>query len=145
MSVRNGTPMRLHKKPLTSALVCWLLALLFGGCGAYCGLKDPFFTSEGIGSGISALTAWVGLAISFCLVIAGLMVTGRIILPLVLINLAVFGIAAMFLVRDSYTVVGNTVPDFVSSRRWEMAVAMLAVSLVLSVPAYLLLSKWRRR
>jgi hypothetical protein len=120
-----------------------MLALLFGGCGAYCGVTDPFFTSEGIGSGISFLAALVGLGVSFFLVIAGLILVRQIVLSLALVNLAVFSIAAMFQVRDSYTVVGKTVPDFVSSRRWEMVFAILAVSLLMSIPLYLLLSKWR--
>jgi hypothetical protein len=59
--------MRFGKKALTSALVCWLLALVFGGCGAYCGVTDPFFTSEGIGSGISFWVAVAGLGVSFTL------------------------------------------------------------------------------
>jgi hypothetical protein len=135
--------MRFHKKLLTPAAICWILALLFGGCGTYCGVTDPFFTSEGIGSGISALAALGGLGISFCLVLAGLIMIRQIALSLALVNLAVVIIAITFLVRDSYTVVGKTVPDFVSSRRWEMVLAILAVSLVMSVPLYLFLSKWR--
>ena len=132
--------MSFHKKP---AVVCWMLALLFGGCGAYCGVTDPFFTSEGIGSGISFLAAWMGLGISFFLVVAGLVLIRQIVLSLALVNLAVFIIAASCLVRDSYTVVGKAVPDFVSRTRWEMAFATLAASLLLSIPLYLLLSNWR--
>jgi hypothetical protein len=136
-------PMKSRKNLFKSAVICWVLALLFGGCGAYCGVRDPFFTSEGIGSGISALAAWAGLGIGFCLVVAGLLFIRQIALSLALVNLAVFIIAAMFLVRDSYTVVGNTVPDFISSRRWEMVFAILAVSLLMCMPIYLLFSKWR--
>jgi hypothetical protein len=84
-----------------------------------------------------------GLGICFSLVIAGLILIRQIVLSLPLLNLGVFIIAAMCLVRASYTVVGKTVPDFVSSRRWEMVFAILALSLLLSVPLYLLLSKWR--
>jgi hypothetical protein len=135
--------MRFRKRLLTPAALCWMLALLFGGCGAYCGIADPFFTSEGLGSGISALAAWGGLGIGFCLVLAGLILIRQIVLSLGLVNLAVLIIAIMVLVRDSYRVVGKTVPDFVSSRRWEMVLAILAVSLLTSVPLYLLLSKWR--
>lgn len=135
--------MRFRKKLLTPAAICWILALLFGGCGAYCGVTDPFFTSEGIGSGISALAALVGLGISFFLVLAGLIMIRQIFLSLALVNLAVVIIAITFLVRDSYTVVGKTLPDFVSSRRWGMVLAILAVSLLMSVPLYLFLSKWR--
>ena len=91
-----------------------MLAVLFGGCGAYCGVADPFFTSEGIGSGISGLAALMGIGISFFLVLAGLMLIRQIVLSLALVNLAVVIAASAFLVRDSYTVVGRTVPDFVS-------------------------------
>ncbi len=129
--------------PYRAAIVCWMLAFLFGGCGAYCGATDPFRTSGVIGSGISALAALAGLGIGFSLVIAGLILIRQIVLALALVNLAVFLIAAIHLVRDSYTVVGKAVPDFVSSRRWEMVFALLAVSLLVSVPIYLLLSKWR--
>ena len=135
--------MAFRKKTLRPAVVCWLLALLFGGCGASCGLTDPFFTSEGIGSGISALAVVMGLGISFFLVLAGLVLIRRIVLSLALVNLAVFLIAARCLVRESYTVIGEAVPDFVSRTRWEMVFAILASSLLLSVPLYLLLSKWR--
>jgi hypothetical protein len=120
-----------------------MLALVFGGCGVYCGVKDPFFTSEGIGSGISSLAALAGVGIGFFLVIAGLIVIRQIVLSLALVNLAVFLIAARCLVRESYTVIGEAVPDFVSRTRWEMVFAILASSLLLSVPLYLLLSKWR--
>jgi hypothetical protein len=126
-----------------AAVVCWVLALLFGGCGVYCGVKDPFFTSEGIGSGISSLAAWAGLGMGFFLVIAGFLLIGQIVLSLALVNLAVFISAAMDVRRDSYTVVGKTGPDFVSSRCWEVVFAIVAVSLLMSLPLYLVLSKWR--
>src|SRR4051812_9024718 len=99
--------MRFRKRLLTPAAICWMLALLFGGCGAYCGVADPFFTSEGIGSGLSALAAIVGLGMSFCLVLAGLLLIRQVVLALALVNLAVVVIAVLFLVRDSYTVVGK--------------------------------------
>jgi len=135
--------MSIRKKPLTSAIVCWVLALLFGGCGVYCGVTDPFFTSEGIGTGISFLAALAGLGMCFFLVIAGLIVIRQIVLSLALINLAVFIIAAMCLVRESYTVIGMAAPDFVYRTRWESVFAILALSLLMSVPLYQLLSKWR--
>jgi hypothetical protein len=134
--------MAFRKKTLRPAAVCWLLALLFGGCGAYCGVADPFFTSEGVGSGLSALAALLGLGVGFFLVLAGLILIRQIVLSLALVNLAVVSGAALLLVRDSYTTVGRRVPDFVSSRRWEMVFAVLAVSMLMSVPLYRVLSKW---
>jgi len=53
----------------------------------------------------------------------------------------VFIIAAMCLVRESYIVIGQAVPDFVSRTRWEMVFAILALSLLMSELLYLLLSK----
>jgi len=47
----------------------------------------------------------------------------------------------MCLVRESYIVIGQAVPDFVSRTRWEMVFAILALSLLMSELLYLLLSK----
>jgi hypothetical protein len=121
--------MSFHKKPLTLALVCWALALLFGGCGAYCGVTDPFFTSEGIGSGISFWAAVLGLGVGFSLVISGLILVRQIALSVALVNLVVFAVAIMYYGE--------------AHQRWGMVFVVVAVSLLLSVPLYLRLAKWR--
>jgi hypothetical protein len=125
-----------------------MLALLFGALGVYCWV-DPFFTSEGIGSGISSLAGWGGVGLSFVLGIVGAILTRRILPTLVLLNLEVFVAVALlrvresYFVRESYTVVGRAVPDFVSRTRWELVFAILAVSVLISVALFVLLPKSR--
>jgi hypothetical protein len=135
--------MGFRERLLTPAAICCSLALLFGGCGAYCGVADPFFTSEGVGSGISGLAALGGLGVCFFLVLVSLLLIRQIVLPLVLVNLAVVVIAILFLPSGNYIVVGKTIPDFISRTRWGTSLAILAVSVLMSVPIYMLLSRWR--
>lgn len=116
---------------------CWMLAILFGMFGVFCWVQDPFYdgvmAAQGLGSMFSYWAACGSVGMSLVLGAFGLILTRRNLLLLGLVNLAVFGAAAVCLGADSASLFSNR-----TRSGWVLVVIWVLISVAMFV-------LWRRR